>query len=92
MSDRVYVSDLHGCASDNSYDYARSINEGTHVVVRFVIYDEPDEGGEQGWTSYEVVMPNEELLEILKDRAEVRVQKPVSLGIRRPEGIERRRM
>jgi hypothetical protein len=67
------MSGLHGLKSAKRFDWETCIADGTHVQMHFTIYNDPDDTS-KGWTSYEVIISNEELFELLKDRAIVEVQ------------------
>lgn len=76
MSDRVYITGLHGLKSPNRYDYSRSIAENTHNQIHFTIYND-ENNPDTGWTNYDVILSNEELFTLLKDRCEVSIQEPI---------------
>ena len=68
MDKRIYITFAHGLKSEFSGDLSRNIKETTHQIIRFTDYVD-DENTWKGWDSYEVVISNEELFALLKDRA-----------------------
>jgi len=78
MSKRVYITSLHGQKSAKKFDWETCIADGTHVLIHFTIYNDENDTG-QGWTAYEIIISNEELFAMLKDRCEVHVQEPMHL-------------
>lgn len=72
MSDRVYISGLHGLKSDQKYDWSKSIAETTHNQITFVIYNDIN-NPDSGYTTYQTIVSNEDLFALLRDRCEVTV-------------------